>query len=69
LGKRCAERERIRGSILLAASVAPIGLWLASIGVYGVTAYTVSQRTREIGIRLSLDAPGRDVARLVMRQA
>jgi predicted permease len=62
-------QTQLRIAAAAAASVALIGLWLASIGVYGVTAYTVSQRTREIGIRLSLGATGSDVAWLVMGQA
>ena len=62
-------QTQLRIAAAVAASVALIGLGLASIGVYGVTAYTVSQRTREIGIRLSLGATGSDVAWLVMGQA
>jgi ABC-type antimicrobial peptide transport system permease subunit len=67
LVSRTLSRERVLATLLVVFGGLAVGL--AAVGLYGLIAYHVVQRTSEIGIRMALGARGADVSKAVLRRA
>lgn len=60
--------DSVRKMALIIGSLAGVASLLALVGIFGLLAFTVAQRTREIGVRMALGAHGADVVRIVLGQ-
>jgi putative ABC transport system permease protein len=62
------ERRNPREATLVVASLGGLATTVAALGIFGLVAFTVAQRTREIGIRMALGARSADILRTVLAQ-